>query len=479
MAEPAEPATSESSSSEKSMAQSHSWSWCIFCVCSLSMCITTDILQYAMPLAFLPSVLEDRGHSILKITTAIGVYYWTGFLGGVMITTYQIWKFLHGEVQGTADQGMTLTRVRRQLVYLLVCLGIGTATLVSQAIFPTFLMHTVSRFLQGFSGAFIFFYAFLLSVQLFRGSQQVFAMTAVSCALNVAEVMGSGLGAAVFDAYGHGAVFWLLAGMSILNQLMLVVVYVLVGRTATPDSQAAIPAAPPPDPTALVDSWARKQSWAAGFDQLKKLLRGQQLLLAVALVTTAALVKGSVEEALPFHADHQWHLGPLKIGQAFTVIACAYIFAAILAARLWTRLGRFRLPFCGFWLALLGAACWLLFSLARFNLDQHFFMGALILYGVCLGMTHTPAALLVAEAIEGAEDGVAKDVANGVWNTMWEAGGSLGFLLGGLLSSSYHLQLRLMGSICVMCLLVAAALSASSLAPAAKSAKSSSYGSTA
>ena len=33
---------------------------CIFMVTGLSLCITVDILQYSMPLAFLPSVLEDR-----------------------------------------------------------------------------------------------------------------------------------------------------------------------------------------------------------------------------------------------------------------------------------------------------------------------------------------------------------------------------------------------------------------------------------
>merc|ERR1719162_177174 len=66
----------------------------VFILCSVSMCITVDILQYSMPLAFLPSVLEDRGHSPEMIATAIGVYYWTGLLGGLVLTSYEIWKMM-------------------------------------------------------------------------------------------------------------------------------------------------------------------------------------------------------------------------------------------------------------------------------------------------------------------------------------------------------------------------------------------------
>merc|ERR1719253_1378655 len=67
----------------------------VFIALGLALCIFVDIFQYSMPLAFLPSVLEDRGHSPMKIATAIGVYYWTGFLGGLVITSYQIWRLLY------------------------------------------------------------------------------------------------------------------------------------------------------------------------------------------------------------------------------------------------------------------------------------------------------------------------------------------------------------------------------------------------
>lgn len=44
----------------------------------------------------------------------------------------------------------------------------------------------------------------------------------------------------------------------------------------------------------------------------------------------------------------------------------------------------------------------------------------LIFYGIGLGLTHTPAALLLADAVEH-EQGRAKEAVNAIWNTMWEA----------------------------------------------------------
>merc|ERR1719199_1035549 len=73
----------------------HTWIQYAFILTSVSMCITVDILQYSMPLAFLPSVLEDRGHSPEMIATAIGVYYWTGLLGGLVLTSYEVWRMLY------------------------------------------------------------------------------------------------------------------------------------------------------------------------------------------------------------------------------------------------------------------------------------------------------------------------------------------------------------------------------------------------
>merc|ERR1719422_2183218 len=75
---------------------------------------------------------------------------------------------------------------------------------------------------------------------------------------------------------------------------------------------------------------------------------------------------------------------------------------------------------------------------------------SLLGYGVCLGVTHTSAALLLGDAVEH-EEGRAKEAVNGIWNTMWEAGGSLGFLLGGFLAEDYARQLRLFGTYTCFC----------------------------
>ena len=51
------------------------------------------------------------------------------------------------------------------------------------------------------------------------------------------------------------------------------------------------------------------------------MLKSPRLGCTVLLIVTAAIVKGSVEEMLPFHADHQWHYDPLRIGGLFSIIA--------------------------------------------------------------------------------------------------------------------------------------------------------------
>merc|ERR1719162_1795425 len=98
------------SSDESSLPvdKDHTRMSCGFIASGLALCITVDILQYSMPLAFLPSVLEDRGHATSEIATAIGVYYWTGFLGGCIITSYQIYRVYKGEGAADEEHGMTV-----------------------------------------------------------------------------------------------------------------------------------------------------------------------------------------------------------------------------------------------------------------------------------------------------------------------------------------------------------------------------------
>merc|ERR1719498_2133918 len=112
--------------------------------------------------------------------------------------------------------------VRRQIKVIIFNLTIGVITLFIQANIPRWHIHTACRFVQGFVGAFLFFYVFLLNVAVFRGEQQVVAMTFASCATVLAELAGPLAGSVLFDAYGQRAVFWFLGSVSLVNQLMLV-----------------------------------------------------------------------------------------------------------------------------------------------------------------------------------------------------------------------------------------------------------------
>jgi len=439
---------------ERLLCREHSWTKCAFICCGLSMCITVDILQYSMPLAFLPSVLEDRGHSTIKIASAVGIYYWTGFLGGVLITSYQILRLLCIGGKESSKDTTTLSQVRQQIWFLVGGLAVGTVTLLCQAFSPHYNVHIVCRFIQGFAGAFIFFYSFLLSVSLFKSqsSQQDFAMTTASMALNVAEVLGSLLGAVIFDAWGQRSVFWFLGVASILNQIILVAVIYSLSESEEFAEK-------------VDDSWDWSQVRSnVAWGRVRDVVQSRRLLCAVVLIAVSALVKGAVEEMLPFHADHQWGMDPLKIGQLFAIVAFAYIAAAACAGRIWRSLTH-RMLFSASWLAFLGLSALIAFSLAGYFHHMEVFWMALVGYGVCLGLTHTPAALLLADAIEH-EDGVAKDAVNGIWNTMWEAGGSLGFLLGGLLAEHYGGQLRLLTGCAVCCVASAGVMVLISSCPA-------------
>jgi len=192
-----------------------------------------------------------------------------------------------------------------------------------------------------------------------------------------------------------------------------------------------------------------------GWKRLAKLLQSKRMALAVILIAMAAVVKGSVEEILPFHADHRWDFDPMMIGNLFLVIATAYIVSAAVVGRAWEALHEYRIVFSAAWLTALGisAYCVLVVASYEFPEDQKLTVLyiALSFYGVCLGLTHTPSALLLADAIER-EEGQAKHAVDGIWNTMWEAGGSLGFLLGGLLAHNYEHQLELLVVYAVCCL---------------------------
>eukprot|EP00929_Paragymnodinium_shiwhaense_P062458 TRINITY_DN3117_c0_g1_i1.p1 TRINITY_DN3117_c0_g1~~TRINITY_DN3117_c0_g1_i1.p1 ORF type:complete len:494 (-),score=117.88 TRINITY_DN3117_c0_g1_i1:132-1613(-) len=432
---------------DRYLKRQHTWPTAMFFSFGLSMCITVDILQYSMPLAFLPSVLEDRGHSTIEIASAIGVYYWTGFAGGLVITVYQCMRLICACGEKAADH-TTVQTARAYIRNLIIGLTVGTLTLMAQAMNPHYQTHLGCRFLQGFAGAFIFFYSFLLSVALFeaQSEQQDFAMTAASCALNVAEVLGSLFGAYIFDSFGQRAVFIILCVASLINQGILVwIMYSLEGDSEEPADLS------PTTPAINMGAIGNRSGWR----RLWKVLRSRRLVCAVILIVMSAVVKGSVEEMLPFHADHRWGFDPLQIGQLFAIIAVAYIISAAAIGKVWRQLGNFRIGFSAAALILLGVASFGTFSLSAFGFGRYWLWGGLVFYGVALGLTHTPAALFLADAIDH-EEGVAKDAVNAIWNTMWEAGGSLGFLLGGLLGEHYPAQLRLLSSTAIACVVAAA-----------------------
>merc|ERR1719473_26876 len=82
---------------------------------------------------------------------------------------------------------------------------------------------------------------------------------------------------------------------------------------------------------------------ASGWDRLKFILKNGQLHFAVLLIAAAALVKGAVEEILPFFADHHWHYDAYNVGLCFTTIAVSYITASTVVATAWSGMSlRFR-----------------------------------------------------------------------------------------------------------------------------------------
>jgi len=465
----------------------------VFMLSSISMCITVDILQYSMPLAFLPSVLEDRGHSPEMIATAIGVYYWTGLLGGLCLTSYEVWKMLYTK----EEHGVDITpfpTVLRQIKIIIFSLGIGVITLFIQANVPRWHVHTACRFVQGFVGAFLFFYVFLLNVAIFKGQQQVIAMTCASCATVLAELAGPLLGSILFDIYGQRAVFWFLGVVSFANQGMLVgVLYCVqpteeIGSACQSRSSTPMLTATGPDEAAGEPKihWEKTgTSWLpspAAWGKMKALLQNPTFICANLIIMMAGVIKGSVEEMLPFHADHQWGYDPIAIGQLFCTTAIAYFVASGIVAAIWTGLGRFQIGFSSQVVLLLGVSTWLSFHVAFYYKDETALWATFAGYGFCAGLTFTSAAQLIADVVDHAE-GHAKDTANGIWNTMWEAGGSSGFALGGFLAHRYHDQMTLtscylLASVVVAVCMVAVGASKGNQ-PVGKMAKAVDYGGTA
>lgn len=454
----------------------HTWPMAIFFSLSISMCICVDILQHAAPLPFLPQHLESHGHDAAEIAAVMGGYYWSGFIGGCMITAWQVHGVLFRRFE--EDQWNAL---RGHVVKLMVGLFLGGITLLVEARahkvdgWTMQEVHLGCRLMQGFLGSFLFFYAYLLSVAAFKGPQQVFALTATTISLNVAEVFGPFVGATIFTTWGLAEAYYVLAAASLLNNVFLLGVWYLMPRDTQGDdvvfpppgertallgpedkhsrspSPAPSAAASPQLPTAygaLPDTAPPARARVGDRSQrLWRVVTDRILLASLLCIAPAAMIKSSFEGILPLFADGRG-FDEFQVGQMFTGVALGFILAATSLGYVWSSMsGKVRHAVSGFSLLLLGGvACTLLHS---YGVDKSapwadyvriangeykwLFIGMLVVYGCVLGVTHTAPALYLGEVLDGLEDDAqCKEAANGIWNTGWEAGGSLGFIAAGL-----------------------------------------------
>lgn len=454
----------------------HSWPTAIFLIFSISMCICVDILQHAAPLPFLPQHLEAHGHDAAEIAAVMGGYYWSGFLGGMIITAWQIQGVLMRRYE--EDQWDSL---RGHILKLMLGLFIGGGTLLIEAKahkvegFTMHQVHLCCRLIQGFLGSFLFFYSYLLSVACFQGSQQVLALTSTTISLNVAEVFGPFVGASIFTNYGLAEAYYVLAALSVINNVFLAGAYFIMPRDpeiddiVMPDERSALlparqspvpkttkapsPGDSPAMPTVSTEvglpDTAPPAAASVGTQtqRLSRVLMNRTLLASIICIAPAAMVKSSMEGILPLFAGTQGY-DEYQVGQLFTLVSVGFILSATLLGYVWTSLRPFgRVALSGISLILLGVlACVILraygidktptwyaeFFIWMNGSTRVMFYAFLVFYGVLLGLTHTAPALYLGEVLDSLdEDAKCKQAANGIWNTAWELGGSIGFIAAG------------------------------------------------
>jgi len=468
--------------------RNHSWGWASFWAISICLCITVDILQHAAPLPFLPQQLEGEGHTSMEIAAVMGGYYWMGFLGGALLTLYQIHGLLWGEYEEPSWRAQ-----RSHVLKLGVGLLVGSLTLLVEAkaddnAYAS--MHTVHlncRLVQGFLGAFLFFYAYLLAATAFSGQQQVFCLTLATLSLNVAEVFGPFVGAWIFTNWGLEFTYYVLAALSLANNVLLLLTYftlprdveelsestALLGRrppgsqSRGTESPAVVsrrsPRLPSPrvgspgvhgtPPASRPHSPRSSLAWLAApipdrCLRLQRVLTDSWLLRSLIVIGPAAMVKSSFESILPLFGNNHG-FNEFQVGILFTMVAAGFILASVSLGLIWEMVsGRVRLWIVAGSLFLLGCvACCMLYTwgeethhdlpvsdtISYFNKGQHYvFYTCLVVYGLMLGFTHTGASLYLGEVVDELSDERSKGAANGVWNTGWELGGSLGFVVAGI-----------------------------------------------
>jgi MFS family permease len=403
---------------------------------SISMCIAVDILQYSFPLSFLPRSLEDEGHSSRHIAAVIGGYYWSGFVGGVFITAWQIFKIFFKKASP-----LTLSHVRWQFVGLIVGLLVGAITLVKQANDASYIVHMLCRVIQGFLGAILFFYSYLLSIELFSGKQQIFALTLNTIALNVAEVGGPLFGATVFTVSGQASSFYILTALSVVNQIMLLAALWWLQKASSPasvecDTESLISEASEAeaiDRVVLLDT-------RSGFDRFTDIISNPHLWKSLVVIAPSALVKAEIENILPLFADHRLGFDTMSIGFSFSAVALSFVASSVGIGLAWDSMKqRTRDLVVGSSLVLLSIFTTTILPLTLITNDPTVFTASLAVYGIFLGLTITPSSFLLGEFVDALKDSQSKDVANGLWNTIWELGGSLGFFVSGIpRSNDWH-----------------------------------------
>jgi hypothetical protein len=396
----------------------------------------------------------------------------------MIITAWQIQGVLMQRYE--EDQWSSL---RGHILKLMLGLFLGGGTLLLEAKahkvegFTMHQVHLCCRLIQGFLGSFLFFYAYLLSVACFQGSQQVLALTSTTISLNVAEVFGPFVGASIFTNYGLAEAYYVLAALSLINNVFLAGAYFLMPRDGDdaiddivmPDERSALlPARQSPVPNSRKvpspgDSPAMPTvgteiglpdtappaaaSVGTQSQRLSRVLTNRALLASIICIAPAAMVKSSMEGILPLFAGAQGY-DEYEVGQLFTMVSVGFILSATCLGYVWNSLRPFgRVALSGISMILLGAlACVILraygidktptwyaeFFIWMNGSSRVMFYSSLVVYGVLLGLTHTAPALYLGEVLDGLdEDAKCKQAANGIWNTAWEFGGSIGFIAAG------------------------------------------------
>lgn len=448
----------------------------VFYAGTIALCIVIDILQYSAPLSFLPQALKDEGHSAPEIAAAIGSYYWAGFLGGACITIYQFRRVVFQPVQV-----LEWSHLRQHVVCLILGLGGGCIALIVQGLYPTYWVHFGVRLVLGFLGAFLFFFSFLLSIELFEANswQQTLALTLSSMALHCAEVFGPFVGGSIFMAFGLQTVFFVLAAFSVVNQIMLGIMLCMLPKG---DSESK--------PLVAQELEARDEN-ETGVAGLKNILSSPLMWKSVLVIMPAAMIKAALENILPLFADHKLRYDEFEVGLCFTLVAIAFLTTSSLIGVFWSKLsyGAQTALVSFSMLALAGVSCTMLLSYQyggpymykykglvapqpecwdrECKEHEHsitlFYIG-LVFFGMTSAGCFTPAAYFIGDYVDSVRDSAMKDAANAVWNTLWEVGGSLGLALAGIPSTRSWFQeqilLAVLGGVVVVFALLFMTISA-------------------